>query len=207
MTGDPPLLATGTLTWTAGDPYSDQTITVDAALDTEFEGEQVFQVELELVSGQEGDAELGNSIGIGTIEDFDAPEISVTTADSDNEDSVDEGGDLVFQVCIDKNSEWTTSFDVNTYGLTATGGHDYTEIASTPKTIGPNSGPNACVPVNIETLTDNYSFESPETLLLVVSNPVNANLSATQNTGIGTITNVLEVLVSVSGPADDVVEG
>ncbi|MEM7029305.1 MAG: Calx-beta domain-containing protein [Chloroflexota bacterium] len=148
---------------------TESTVTSQTLSDSLVEGSETFELFLFEASDF---VQILNDIGIVTIIDEDAPDISI------NSQSVIEGGDLVFTVSLTETSPIDVMVDYATADGTATDGTDYTGISGT-LTI-PNGSLTGAITV---TTSGDLLDEFDETLTVTLSNPVNASLDTAVGTG------------------------
>ena len=187
----------GSLTFAPGD--TSKTFDVNILDDSEDELDQRFLVEIDLPSSADNAELSGDYFRATTIEDND-PEPTLSIADR----SAEEGSPVAFEVSLSEVSgrsvevEYTTSA---ANGDTATPDTDFTSVTSGTFTIDPGY---ATVHLPIFPIDDTH-YEDDETFTITLSSPVNAVLSSTPLTAIGTIVNddVLEQVTGVEAGAGD----
>ncbi len=136
----------GTLNFAAG--VTSQTVTVNIADDTIFEGNETFNVNL---SGATN-ATIATATGVGTIIDNDAaPTVSSVSAAS-----VTEGGNLVHTVTLSNPSSTATTFAYSLAGTTATAGADFSTAATFSNGVT-LSGGTLSVPAGVTSFTVTYA--------------------------------------------------
>jgi len=167
----------GTVTIPAGSTTA--TVIVPVNGDTTVEPDEILFVTL----ANPVNANLGNTDGVGTIENDDAPVVSIDSP------SVVEGNagtaDLVYTVSLDQPSTEDVTVEVTTTDATATTADgDYvttTEIVTIPAGL---TEATFTVPVNGDT-----TVEPDETVTATLSAPTNATLDPVASVGTGTIIN------------------
>jgi PKD repeat protein/DNA/RNA endonuclease G (NUC1) len=165
---------TGSITFVPG--QTSQSITVPINGDRLDEIDENFS--LNLISPV--NATIADGTGVGTIIDNDpAPSLSlndptITEGDSGNQN-------LVFDVNLSAASGKTVKVNYSTANGTATAGVDYTAMSGTLTFAPGQTSQTVVIPVTGDRITENN-----ETILLNLTNPVNATIADTQ--GIGTIT-------------------
>jgi len=171
------------------------TVSLTVAGDTLFETDET--VNLHVSSSSHPD--VGAATAIGTITNDDtAPSLSIAGA------AVTEGNvgttNLALAVTLSAVSGAETTVDYVTANGTASAGSDYNVITAATLTIPAGSTTGT---VNIAVFGDT-TFETDETMTVILSNPVNATLGTA--TATGTITND-DVIPSLSIAAASVAEG
>ena len=174
----------GTATIPAGNLSA--VVSVQTLTDTDYsEADETFQFVLSDPTG----AQLDDSTGVGTIENADEPEISVSDA------TADEGTRMFFTVSLDKAGTAVVSVDYATSDCStpncATAGSDYAAVSGT-LVFSPGETSKS---VQVSIAADGIS-EADETFQLVLSNPANASLA--DAIGVGTITDVAAPRIRVS---------
>ena len=174
----------GTATIPAGNLSA--VVSVQTLTDTDYsEADETFQFVLSDPVG----AQLDDSTGVGTIENADEPEISVSDA------TADEGTRMFFTVSLDKAGTAVVSVDYATSDCStpncATAGSDYAAVSGT-LVFSPGETSKS---VQVSIAADGIS-EADETFQLVLSNPANASLA--DAIGVGTITDVAAPRIRVS---------
>ena len=202
----------GNSTATVGDDYTDlpagtltfapsttiQTIEVAVTDDTiDEENETVI-----IILSNPANADItttADGTGIGTITDNDAaPTLAIDSP------SVDEGAtSLTYTVTLSEASGRTVTVDyaVDEGNSTATVGDDYTDLPAGTLTFAPST--------TIQTIevavTDDTIDEENETVIIILSNPANADITTTADgTGTGTITdNDAAPTLAIDSPSVD----
>ena len=168
----------GTLTFTAG--TTSQTFDVSVTGDTTDEVDETILVTLSNASG----ATISTATGTGTItDDDDPPTVSVAAA------SVTEGDsgstNLTFTATLSAASGKQVTVDwAEGTGGTATSGTDYTAITGGTLTFAAGTTSQT---FNVS-VTGDVVDESNETVVVTLSSPTNATISATAGSATGTIT-------------------
>ena len=167
--------ATGTLNFSAGDLT--KTITVALINDTTDEDNETFMV----VLGSYQDVRQGDDTAIGTIQDDDnGPVISIADVPTINE----VGAVQTSRVSLSEASEKTVQIQYYTQDGTALANNDYNPVGLTVMTFQPGDPLFQDIPLVI--IQDNRD-ELNETFDVVLSSPVNATISSTDNTSTITI--------------------
>ena len=175
-------LAGGTLTFAPGETSK----TIDAAVTGDALDEPNETVVVTLSNAVH--AALGTATGTGTITDDDpVPSVSIDSP------VVGEGGTLSFAVTLDAASgkRVTVAYAEGTGG-TATAGTDYTALASGTLTFAPGETRKT---IGVAAWSDTRS-EADETVVVVLSGPMNATLGTA--TGTGTISDDSQPSFAVS---------
>ncbi|MCZ2340934.1 MAG: hypothetical protein LC104_03960 [Bacteroidales bacterium] len=161
-------IAGQTVTFAPGDTSKPVTVTVQG--DTTFEQNETVPVTLSGASG----ATILNGNATGTIVNDDLrPTITVTPVNQ----SVTEGaGSVSFTVSLSNASDEIVNVDYSTLDGSALAGLDYTAVSGT-LTFNPGGPLSQVVTV---TINDDNIDELPESLSLLLSNPVNGTLANVQ---------------------------
>ncbi len=167
--------ATGTITFAPLDVSETVSITVGG--DANYERDETFTVDLSNATG----APIGDVQGVGTIANDDAPPtVSVANA------SVVEGNAgtslLTFALSLAGASDVDASIDFTTAGTSATVGTDFVQASGTLTIPAGSASGTVDVVVN-----GDGTYESNETLSLMLSNPADATVG--DGTAQGTIVN------------------
>ena len=171
VAGDDYTATTGTITFAPG--VTAATFTVPTTDDAVDEPNETLTVS---VTGTTGTVGVTSDTGTGTIVDDEG-----TPAVIIGDVSIDEGGDLVFTVSLTGGSGSVVTLDLATSDATATGGVDYTPVATTVVFSPGASTATVTVPTTSDT-TD----EPDETLTLAVTSST-GTVGDTSDTGVGTI--------------------
>ena len=171
--------AKGTLNFSAHATTS-KSIAVTINSDNIDEDDEEF--ELVLLNPTGGAKIGGTGIAVGTIEDDDdAPTLSI------NSPKIIEGhtGEKVitFLASLSHASSREVTFGYTTIGKTATAGEDYIAVENENSTIPVGS---TSLPINVRVKGDTNN-ESDETFTIALTIAVNATISSTAGSGIGTI--------------------
>jgi len=137
----------GSLAFAPGE--TSRTIAVPIINDLVEEVDETFFVDLSAAAN----AVIDVSRGIGTIEDNDAPTVSISDA------SVTEGGGLSFVVSLTNPSSQSVTMQYATASGTATSGVDYVNVISTTLTFGPGETSKT---ISIASVADT-NYEANET--------------------------------------------
>ncbi|MEO0077239.1 MAG: Calx-beta domain-containing protein, partial [candidate division WOR-3 bacterium] len=170
--------ASGTVTFVAGDTI--ETITVYVNGDYKYEPDETFYV---LLLNPTGNAEFGDSVGVGTIlNDDNQPSISISDTTGYEGDAGTK--DFGFYVTLSNPSYQTITVDYATSdGTATTTDSDYAPVSTTTLTFNPGDvTKRITVTVNGDT-----KYETDETFNVNLSSPSNATIS--DNLGVGTILN------------------
>ena len=168
--------ATGTLNFSAGD--LSKTISIALTNDTTDEDNETFMV----VLGSYQDVQQGDDTAIGTIQDDDnGPVISIADVPTINE----VGAVQTSRVSLSEASEKTVQVQYQTQDGTALANNDYNPVALTVMTFQPGDPLFQDIPLVI--IQDNRD-ELDETFEVLLSSPVNATISNTDNSSTVTIT-------------------
>jgi hypothetical protein len=168
--------ATGTLNFSAGD--LSKTISIALTNDTTDEDDESFMV----VLGSYQDVLQGDDRAIGTIQDDDnGPVISIADVPTINE----VGAVQTSRVSLSEASEKTVQVQYQTQDGTALANNDYNPVGLTVMTFQPGDPLIQDIPLVI--IQDNRD-ELNETFEVLLSSPVNATISATDNSSTVTIT-------------------
>ena len=171
VAGDDYTSTTGTVTFAPGVTAATFTVlTTDDAVD---EPDETLSVSVTGTTGAAGDT---SDTGTGTIVDDEG-----TPAVVIGDVSVTEGGNLVFTVSLTGASGSVVTLDLATSDATATGGVDYTPVATTVVFSPGATTATVTVPTTSDT-TD----EPDETLTLAVTSST-GTVGDTSDTGVGTI--------------------
>ena len=179
-------LATTTLTFAPGE--TSKQVTVEIIGDVTDEYDQTFFVNL----SNAVNAAIADNRGVGTIHDNDqAPTIRIDNVE------VTEGGNANFTLSLSSPTEKTVTVNASTShagssGTRATGGVDFTSLASTMFTFSPGQ---TSIPVTINTLFDEVG-EANEFFAVNLRSTLNARIADGQ--GIGTIIDLDAPTVSIS---------
>ncbi|MBZ0315387.1 MAG: right-handed parallel beta-helix repeat-containing protein [Anaerolineae bacterium] len=168
------------LTFTSGD--TSETITVNIVNDTLDEANEDFTVTLQTPTNATLDLVVANTIGVGTINDDDAP----PTVSIDDVTVNENAGTLTFTVTLSAMSGQTITVPFISANGTATSPADFSVATISPLTF--NSGVTTqSVTVNI---VDDANDEPAEDFTVTLQTPTNATLDpVVANTiGVGTIT-------------------
>ena len=167
---------TGTLNFSAGD--LSKSISVALNNDTTDEDNETFMV----VLGSYQDVRQGDDTAIGTIQDDDnGPIISIADVPTINE----VGAVQTSRVSLSEASEKTVRVNYQTQDGTALANNDYNPVGPVTMTFQPGDPLFQDIPLVI--IQDNRD-EQNETFEVVLSSPVNASISATDNSSTVTIT-------------------
>jgi Ca2+-binding RTX toxin-like protein/predicted extracellular nuclease len=167
---------TGTVSFAEGE--TSKTVTIDVQGDAIDEGNENFTVTLSVPTGG---AALGDSSGLGTITNDDAPPaLSV----SDVSFAEGNGGVtyMVFTVSLNKVAVGTVTVDYQTSPGTAADGTDFLGVAGQVSIAAGQLTGTFSVPI-----IGDANPENNETLTVALSNPVGATIN--DGSAIGTITN------------------
>ena len=168
--------------------------------DAKDEANETIIVDIASVTGA---SESGTQQVILTIiDDDEGPAVSI------NAPSVVEGdtgtANLTYTVTLSKASDQTVTIEYATADGTATvSDHDYLAQAVTPLIFAPGETSRTI----IVTVIGDTSVEADETVLVTLSNPVNATITTGLNTGTGTIINNDLAVIKVSGNKMNIVNG
>ena len=166
-------LTAGTLTFNPGDRAKTITVTVNG--DDLDEPDETVVVEL----SNPTNATISTAVGTGTItDDDDAPTLSITSP------SVAEGDDgetatLSFEVTLSAASGQTVTVNFAEGDGTATAGTDYTALTAGTLTFNPGDRAKTIT----VTVTGDDIDEPDETVVIALSNAVNATISTATGTG------------------------
>ena len=167
---------TGTLNFSAGD--LSKSISVALNNDTTDEDNETFMV----VLGSYQDVRQSDDTAIGTIQDDDnGPIISIADVPTINE----VGAVQTSRVSLSEASEKTVRVNYQTQDGTALANNDYNPVGPVTMTFQPGDPLFQDIPLVI--IQDNRD-EQNETFEVVLSSPVNASISATDNSSTVTIT-------------------
>ena len=168
--------ATGTLNFATGDLTKNITVIIND--DTTDEDNETFMV----VLGSYQDVRQGDDTAIGTIQDNDnGPVISIADVPTINE----VGAVQTSRVSLSEASEKTVQVNYQTQDGTALANNDYNPVGPVTMTFQPGDPLFQDIPLVI--IQDNRD-EQNETFEVVLSSPVNASISATDNSSTVTIT-------------------
>ncbi len=168
----------GTLTFTAG--TTSQTFDVSVTGDTTDEVDETILVTLSNASG----ATISTATGTGTItDDDDPPTVSVAAASVTEGDSGSKNLTFTATLSAASGKQVTVSWAEGTGG-TATSGTDYTAITGGTLTFAAGTTSQT---FNVS-VTGDVVDESNETVVVTLSSPTNATISATAGSATGTIT-------------------
>ena len=169
-------------------PAGSQTgsITIPVKGDVVDEPDETIEVTLTGATNASLSTATGATVGEGTIADDDpVPMIAI------REGVAVEGGKAVFVVSLVNPSsqavtfKWLTADDTRQDANPATAGVDYTAV-TTAQTVTIPAG-DTTVSVEVQTLVDNIK-DGDETFMVMLSSPINAVLSPTRSSAVGTIT-------------------
>lgn len=160
----------GTLTFAAGE--TSKTISVPTVNDTIPEPAKTVLMNL---SAATGGAIITRAQASGTVNDNDTTAITFAV---NNAAAVTEGGTLVFTVTKSGGTYLNTSVNYATANGTATAGSDYTAVSGT-LTFAPTETSKT---VSVSTI-DDFTVESPETVLLNLSSPSGGSITTAQASG------------------------
>jgi len=168
-----------TVTGTLSAVASSDAVTLTAAQDTRDENDETIIVAItDVTNGTESGTQ---QVTVTLTDDDDAPSVSV------NNPSIAEGdsgsASLEFIVSLSEASGKSITVDYATAAGTATAGTDYTAISTTSLTFAAGET-SKTIPV---TVLGDTVIEVDETVLLNLTNPLNATISEAQGTG--TMTN------------------
>ncbi len=168
----------GTLTFTAG--TTSQTFDVSVTGDTTDEVDETILVTLSNASG----ATISTATGTGTITDNDdPPTVSVAAASVTEGDSGSKNLTFTATLSAASGKQVTVTWAEGTGG-TATSGTDYTAITGGTLTFAAGTTSQT---FNVS-VTGDVVDESNETVVVTLSSPANATISATAGSATGTIT-------------------
>ena len=168
----------GTLTFTAG--TTSQTFNVSVTGDTTDEVDETILVTLSNASG----ATISTATGTGTITDNDdPPTVSVAAASVTEGDSGSTNLTFTATLSAASGKQVTVTWAEGTGG-TATSGTDYTAITGGTLTFAAGTTSQT---FNVS-VTGDVVDESNETVVVTLSSPTNATISATAGSATGTIT-------------------
>jgi hypothetical protein len=158
-------------------------VTVTITGDTLVEADETFTVTLSTASG----ATIEDGTATGTITNNDAASFAISDATAANEGNTG-SVNHAFTVTLTGTVDVPVMVTVNTGGGTATAGTDYTAVANQVLTFNPGGPATQTVNVSV---TGDTTTEPDETFNVVLSNdlPADRNISITDATGTGTITN------------------
>ena len=170
----------GTLTFTAG--TTSQTFNVSVTGDTTDEADETVLVTLSDASGATISTTSGT--GTGTItDDDDPPTVSVAAASVTEGDSGSKNLTFTATLSAASGKQATVNWAEGTGG-TATSGTDYTAITGGKLTFAAGTTSQT---FNVS-VTGDVVDESNETVVVTLSSPTNATISATAGSATGTIT-------------------
>ena len=189
--------ASGTLTFDAG--------TTIIATAIEVTGDVLDEVNETIVINLSNatNATIATGTGTVTITDDDGPTVSIDSPSvTEGDTSVTEGDSgsttLTFTVTLDEASVQPVTVDyADAETGTATSGTDYTAITADTLTFAVGTT-SQTFDVSV---TGDTTDEAGETVVVNLSNPTNATVSATMGTGTGTITNDDGPMVSIDSPS------
>ena len=194
-------LSQGTLTFAPGE--TSKTITVKVTGDTDPEADETVRVALSQTAVTNAVVPASGRLGVGTITDDDLARLrtgpaSVTEGDSGSVS-------LTFTVTLVAASGAQVTVDYADAGTgTATSGTDYTAVTAGTLTIAAGDA-SGTITVSV---TGDTEAETPETVVLTLSNPTNARfLTPSMATMTGTIRDDDNFPVSNAGPDQTVNEG
>ena len=178
----------GSVIFDPGD--TSKTVAVDTVFDLDYpEGTEKLLLTIDTELLPDGFAS-SKPTGEGLIRDVLPPVLSV------NDANADEGSNLEFILGLDPAPVLDVTFDVCTYALRATPGTDYQDGIESPN-CSPRTMTGNVHTETISTFSDSI-LDDNENLLLRVRNLENAILSDTDAVGVGTINDVLSLVVNVS---------
>ena len=159
----------GSLTFSPGE--TSKTVTVNVVADTEVEFNETFNLTL----SNPGNASLNNAVGTATITNDDI--VTLPVLQIDNNVSVTEGSGggttaAVFSITLSGSRTGDVIVEYATSDTTATAGEDY-ESKNGSLIFGPTESSKT---VTVNVVADDLA-EINETFELILSNPVNADLS------------------------------
>jgi len=187
-------LSTQTVTFNAGATDSTQNVTVAPVNDTLVEGNETVDLTLQnLSSTVDGQAALGNTAGVVTIDDNDTATISIAA----NTDVTEEGGTQNVAVTLTTSdgaggtatlATALTADVVDAGGGTATSGTDYTALGTQTVTFNAGAGDAAVDNISVA-VTSDTDLEADEIINLTLQNlNTNLNSQASLGTTSGTVT-------------------
>lgn len=168
----------------------EQTLNIVVRGDNLVEATEVFSV----VLSNPGNATISTPVGIASILDNDS-NASISIADAVLAEGASGASNLVFTVSITPIVPVATQIDFNTLDASAVAGSDYTAIVLQTLTIPANT---ASANISVSVQGDNI-VEANETMLVRLSNVRALNYTITRDTGIGTITNDDNTVLSITG--------
>jgi CSLREA domain-containing protein len=193
IAGEDYTAASGTLTFNPGE--TSQNVPVTILPDTVNEATEQFFLNLDIPVN----ATIADNQGIGTIPNDD-PDVSFSIDDVTHTEGNSGTVSYTFTITKTGNTAQTTSVDWSTVNGSATAANDFAGVPATTLNFLPaDTAKQVTVLVN-----GDISFESDETFIVRLSNPVNAFL--TDGDGLGTIQNddaAQIFLVNVNSDTDD----
>ncbi len=184
--------ATGTATFTAG--TTSTTITVDITTDAIVELNEAFQVLLSNLQSTGRDVTFADSIGVGTIQNDDAAELSIDDVTQD-----EDAGTMTFTISLSNPVDTDVSIDFATAMDTADGS-DFTNAFGTATITAGMTSTTITVDVTSENIV-----ELNEQFFVDLSNlqASGRDVSIADDQGIGTITNDDTATVSIDDVSQD----
>jgi len=165
-----------TIIFTNGNSGS-QTVTVPTTEDSQLESSETFIANLALGAGNVNSEVIVSDTGTGTITDDDDAAVTISDA------TIIEGGDLSFDVILNKNVQGDVVVDISFTNISASN-NDYDELTQQVTFAGGTAG------------TETITLDTSGDLILEADETFTANLSLvsgnpsinTSDTGVGTIT-------------------
>lgn len=195
-------LVNQTVTFNPGDPLT-KTVTVTLTGDTKVEANETFTVNLSNIQANGRNITIADGSATGTINNDDAATVSI------NDQTVTEGNtgsaNMTFTVTLSAAVDAAVAVTVNTANGTATtADNDYTALTNQTITFTPGGSLTQTVTVAI---TGDTRVEANETFNVNLSNiqASSRNVTISDGTGLGTITNNDSATISVADV--QVVEG